>query len=58
MCDTRAIQDELVRESHTWHEQVPPGASIRPEDVILAAFVALRQIAVSDMFVVSALLME
>lgn len=38
-------EDDLVIESEGWHEQVPQG-SIRPEDVILAAFVSLRQIAV------------
>lgn len=38
-------EDDLVIESEGWHEQVPQGA-IRPEDVILAAFVSLRQIAV------------
>lgn len=41
-------QDELVRESNTWHEQIPAGVAIRPEDVILAALVRLRIIAVSS----------
>lgn len=34
-------------ESCSWHEQVPQGTSIRPEDVIVSAFTALRLIAVS-----------
>lgn len=34
---------ELVRHSTTWHEE--GGSPIRPEDVILAAFVQLRRIA-------------
>lgn len=38
-------EDDLVTESFNWHEQVPPGTAIRPEDVILSAFVALRLIA-------------
>ena len=38
------IQDDLVRHSMTWHEQ--GGNTIRPEDVIVAAFVQLRRIAV------------
>ncbi|KAL5490129.1 hypothetical protein ACEPAI_4962 [Sanghuangporus weigelae] len=38
-------EDELVLESYSWHEQVPPGTPIRPEDVIVSAFVALRLIA-------------
>lgn len=37
-------EDDFVRHSVTWHEE--GGSSIRPEDVILAAFVALRRIAV------------
>ncbi|THH10853.1 hypothetical protein EW145_g1063 [Phellinidium pouzarii] len=37
--------DELVVESYNWHEQVPAGTSIRPEDVIVSAFVSLRLIA-------------
>jgi hypothetical protein len=37
-------QDDLVRRSITWHEQ--GGATIRQEDVIVAAFVQLRCIAV------------
>ncbi|TDL25071.1 hypothetical protein BD410DRAFT_718510 [Rickenella mellea] len=45
-------EDDLVRNSSTWHEQVPPGATIRAEDVILSAFVALRKIAgeTTDLF--------
>lgn len=38
------LQDELVRNSVTWHEE--GGSTIRPEDVILGAFVNLRRIAV------------
>lgn len=41
------IKDELVRHSSSWHEQVQPEAAIRPEDVVLSAFVAIRKIAVS-----------
>jgi hypothetical protein len=37
-------QDDLVRHSNIWHEQ--GGATIRQEDVIVAAFVQLRCIAV------------
>jgi hypothetical protein len=37
-------QDEIVRHSPTWHEC--GGKTIRPEDVIVAAFVQLRRIAV------------
>jgi hypothetical protein len=36
-------EDELVRNSVTWHEE--GGNAIRPEDVILGAFVNLRRIA-------------
>ncbi|KAJ7582453.1 fungal-specific transcription factor domain-containing protein [Mycena floridula] len=36
-------EDELVCHSMTWHED--SGTSIRPEDVILAAFVQLRRMA-------------
>jgi hypothetical protein len=39
-------EDDLVRNSTTWHEG--GGSSIRPEDVIVAAFVSLRRIAVSS----------
>lgn len=41
-------EDEFVRHSSNWHEQ---GSSneIRPEDVIIAAFVRLRIIAVSQL---------
>ena len=42
-------------ESGSWHEQVPQGTSIRPEDVIVSAFVALRLIAVSRVLGFSAL---
>lgn len=37
-------EDDLVRNSATWHEG--GGSSIRPEDVIVAAFVSLRRISV------------
>lgn len=37
-------EDDLIRNSTTWHEE--GGGSIRPEDVIVAAFVQLRRIAV------------
>jgi hypothetical protein len=37
-------EDDLVRNSLTWHEG--GGSGIRPEDVIVAAFVSLRRIAV------------
>lgn len=37
-------EDALVRHSSTWHEQ--GGSTIRPEDVIVSAFVQLRHIAV------------
>ncbi|KDQ59395.1 hypothetical protein JAAARDRAFT_32954 [Jaapia argillacea MUCL 33604] len=36
-------EDDLVRHAATWHEE--GGDSIRPEDVIVAAFVQLRRIA-------------
>ncbi|EIN07589.1 hypothetical protein PUNSTDRAFT_126610 [Punctularia strigosozonata HHB-11173 SS5] len=36
-------EDDLVRHSATWHEE--GGSPIRPEDVIVAAFVQLRRIA-------------
>jgi hypothetical protein len=38
-------QDDLVRHSANWHEE--GGTPLRPEDVIVAAFVQLRRIAVS-----------
>jgi hypothetical protein len=41
------IQDELVKRSATWHEE--NGSTIRPEDVIVAAFVQLRRIAAETM---------
>lgn len=41
---SHVTQDELVRNSATWHEE--GGNTIRPEDVILVAFVNLRRIAV------------
>ncbi|KNZ81451.1 Protein priB [Termitomyces sp. J132] len=43
-------EDDMIRHSSKWHEQV--GAAIRPEDVIVAAFVQLRIIAVqtTDIF--------
>ena len=37
-------EDDLVRNSTSWHEE--GGGTIRPEDVIVAAFVSLRRIAV------------
>ena len=37
-------EDDLVRNAKTWHEK--GGSAIRPEDVIVAAFVMLRRIAV------------
>lgn len=40
-------EDDLVRNSTTWHEG--GGSSIRPEDVIVAAFVSLRRIAVCSL---------
>ena len=39
-------QDDLVRHSANWHEE--GGTPFRPEDVIVAAFVQLRRIAVSN----------
>ena len=39
-------EDDIVLNSEQWHQRVPSGVSIRPEDVILAAFVSLRRIAV------------
>ncbi|KAI0259973.1 fungal-specific transcription factor domain-containing protein [Gloeopeniophorella convolvens] len=36
-------EDDLVRHSATWHEE--GGSPLRPEDVIVAAFVQLRRIA-------------
>ncbi|KAF9459558.1 fungal-specific transcription factor domain-containing protein [Collybia nuda] len=36
-------EDDLVRHSTTWHEE--GGGTMRPEDIIVAAFVALRRIA-------------
>ena len=39
-------EDEIVQHSNSWHEDGGAG-TIRPEDVILAAFVQLRRIAVS-----------
>jgi hypothetical protein len=38
-------EDEFIRHSINWHDQVT--GNIRPEDVIVAAFVQLRHIAVS-----------
>jgi len=37
-------EDELVRRAGTWHQA--SGGPVRPEDVIIAAFVSLRRIAV------------
>ncbi|KAG6910880.1 hypothetical protein DXG01_006563 [Tephrocybe rancida] len=36
-------EDDMIRHSSTWHER--GGSTTRPEDVIVAAFVALRSIA-------------
>ena len=36
----------MVRHSATWHEE--GGTPLRPEDVVVTAFVQLRRIAVSD----------
>jgi hypothetical protein len=41
-----SCQDDLVRHSANWHEE--GGTPLRPEDVIVAAFVQLRRIAVGD----------
>jgi len=38
-------EDEFIRHSADWHKQ--GGSTIRPEDVIVAAFVQLRHIAAS-----------
>lgn len=40
-------KDDLVRHSANWHEE--GGTPLRPEDVIVTAFVQLRRIAVRDM---------
>jgi hypothetical protein len=37
-------EDELVRRAGTWHQA--SGGPVRPEDVVIAAFVSLRRIAV------------
>lgn len=37
-------EDDFIRHSDRWHES--SGGSVRPEDVIVAAFVQLRHIAV------------
>jgi len=37
-------EDELVRRAATWHQA--SGGPVRPEDVVIAAFVSLRRIAV------------
>ena len=37
-------EDELIRNSVTWHKR--GGGVVRPEDVVIAAFVSLRRIAV------------
>lgn len=39
-------EDDLIRNSHTWHTE--GGGQLRQEDVIVAAFVSLRRIAVSS----------
>lgn len=38
-------EDELVRRAGSWHQT--SGGAVRPEDVVIAAFVSLRRIAVS-----------
>jgi len=43
--------DDLVKNAGTWHER--GGGAVRPEDVILAAFVSLRRIAVRQLLPVS-----
>ena len=45
-------EDELIRHSATWHEEC--GGIPRPEDVIVAAMVQLRRIAVRIFFIRSA----
>lgn len=47
-------EDDFVRHSDTWHEE--GGSSIRPEDVIVAAQVQLRRIAVRVLIVLSIVL--
>lgn len=37
-------EDDLIKSAMVWHEG--SGTAMRPEDVIIAAFVALRRIAV------------
>ena len=37
-------EDELIRHSITWHKR--GGGLVRPEDVVIAAFVSLRRITV------------
>lgn len=39
-------EDDLIKHSNTWHIG-SGGKNVRPEDVIIAAFVSLRRIAVS-----------
>lgn len=46
-------EDDVVRNAMTWHRA--GGPSVRPEDVILAAFVALRRIAASILSIDSSL---
>lgn len=48
-------EDDLVRHSMTWHEE--GGSTMRPEDIIVAAFVALRRIAVFTFFLSPKLLL-
>lgn len=38
-------EDDFIRNANSWHKG---GGSIRPEDVIVAAFVELRRVAVSE----------
>jgi hypothetical protein len=42
------FQDELIKHSSNWHKE--GGHSVRPEDVVVAAFVQLRRIAVRPHF--------
>ena len=41
-------EDELVRRAGSWHQT--SGGAVRPEDVVIAAFVSLRRIAVRFFF--------
>jgi hypothetical protein len=41
-------EDDFIRHAITWHEK--GGSTMRPEDVIVAAFVQLRHIAVGVLY--------